>query len=52
MVNVHITGVQEFPRWHSKRVEMTVQGVPDARNITREIADAVLQATIPAGINP
>ena len=30
---------------------MTVQGVPDARNITREIADAVLQATIPAGID-
>ena len=51
MVNVHITSTHNFPRWHSKRVEMTVQGVPDAHNITREIADAVLQATIPAGID-
>ena len=51
MVNVHISAVQNFPKWHSKRVEMTVQGVPDCNNITREIADAILQATIPTGID-
>ena len=30
---------------------MTVQSAPDATNITREIADAIMQATIPAGID-
>ena len=51
MVNVHISAVQNFPKWHSTRVEMTVQGTPDGNNITREIPDAIFQATVPAGID-
>ena len=51
MVNVHISTVQSFPKWHSKRVEMTIQGAPDVTNIAHEIADAIIQATVPAGID-
>ena len=50
MVQVHINSVQEFPRWHSHRVEMTVNGPPGG-DITAELANAILQATIPAGID-
>ena len=50
MVQVHINSVQEFPRWHSHRVEMTVNGPPGG-DITAELANTILQATIPAGID-
>ena len=48
---VHITSFRDFSRSHSKRVEMTVQGVPDRNNITGEIAGVILQGTIPAGMD-
>ena len=51
MVRKHIVNVLQISKWHSKQVQMQVMQRAYDINITREIADAVLQVIIPAGID-